>query len=517
MAGNSEAFLSPQDVGRALLRHKRKSIGFFASTLVLVTVGVLVCPPKFGSEAKLFVRVGRESVSLDPTATTGQMITVHESRENEINSILEMLHSRAIAEKVVGALGANMVLKGVAEPKAESGLGMLLAPLRGALVQLKNKLTQPLPISDREKAISLLTKTVEVSTAKKSNVISVRCTADSPAQAQRIVNTWLDQYLEEHVRVNRTAGSHGFFVAQSQLLADQLQKANEQVRDAKTQMEIVSIDGKKGLLQSQIGAIESQLMTTEAALAAGRGKVADLQVSIDALPPRLVTVEVSVSNLAHDNMRQQLYQLQIRERELLSKYTAEHPQVVAIRQQVEDAQEILDEQPLTRTEATHAYNPTRQQLELNLLTEQSLIASLESQHQTLRDQRQVALDELKKLNENEVQLAQLQRQADLLATNYRAYADKLEQARIDEALETQRISNVNVVQPASFVSKPVSPKRGLILMLGMIVATFGAVAVAFLSESLDRSMKSAEDVERQLALPVLISIPRTANRRALLN
>jgi uncharacterized protein involved in exopolysaccharide biosynthesis len=216
-------------------------------------------------------------------------------------------------------------------------------------------------------------------------------------------------------------------------------------------------------------------------------------------------------------MRQQLYQLQIRERELLSKYTAEHPQVVAIRQQVEDAQKILDEQPLTRTEATHAYNPTRQQLELNLLTEQSLIASLESQHQTLRDQRQVALDELKKLNENEVQLAQLQRQADLLATNYRAYADKLEQARIDEALETQRISNVNVVQPASFVSKPVSPKRGLILMLGMIVATFGAVAVAFLSESLDRSMKSAEDVERQLALPVLISIPRTANRRALLN
>ena len=43
-------------------------------------------PRKYESEAKLFLRLGRESVALDPTATTGATMQIQETRDDEIDS-----------------------------------------------------------------------------------------------------------------------------------------------------------------------------------------------------------------------------------------------------------------------------------------------------------------------------------------------------------------------------------------------------------------------------------------------
>ena len=90
----------------------------------------------------------------------------------------------------------------------------------------------------------------------------------------------------------------------------------------------------------------------------------------------------------------------------------------------------------------------------------------------LRENRQDFLaqaeEKLKPLNDHALDIAQLQRQVDILEDKYRIHSEKLEQARVDEALEVERISNVNVVQPATFVEKPVSPRKLLTLMVGLV-------------------------------------------------
>ena len=71
---------------------------WFAAVLVfLLTVGAAVLamiylPRSYESEAMIFVKLGRETVSLDPTAATGSRVSVLESRDNEINSIRDMLY-----------------------------------------------------------------------------------------------------------------------------------------------------------------------------------------------------------------------------------------------------------------------------------------------------------------------------------------------------------------------------------------------------------------------------------------
>src|SRR5438132_13354793 len=63
---------------RVMLRHRRKVVGTFVIVLAVAVAGVFLAARRYASEARLFIRVGRESVGLDPTATTGQTIVMND-------------------------------------------------------------------------------------------------------------------------------------------------------------------------------------------------------------------------------------------------------------------------------------------------------------------------------------------------------------------------------------------------------------------------------------------------------
>ena len=92
----------------ALFRYRRRAIAFFVAVIVLVVLRLVLSPRAYLSEVKLFVRIGRQSATLDPTATTGQFIHPFNTREAEINSVMESLSSRTVMERVVDAVDPKM-------------------------------------------------------------------------------------------------------------------------------------------------------------------------------------------------------------------------------------------------------------------------------------------------------------------------------------------------------------------------------------------------------------------------
>src|SRR5579863_4613029 len=62
---------SMRDVYRIIFRHQRKMLAFFLLTMAVATGIALFYPKSYRSEAKLFVRLGRENVGLDATTTLG--------------------------------------------------------------------------------------------------------------------------------------------------------------------------------------------------------------------------------------------------------------------------------------------------------------------------------------------------------------------------------------------------------------------------------------------------------------
>src|SRR5207249_3151700 len=109
-----QSITSLRDLAPVVSRHRRKMGLFFLAVMAAVTVYVLYCPRIYRSQAKLFVRLGRENSTLDPTATVGQapVVAVPQSRENELNTVIEIINSRVLLEKVVDSMGTQAILYG---------------------------------------------------------------------------------------------------------------------------------------------------------------------------------------------------------------------------------------------------------------------------------------------------------------------------------------------------------------------------------------------------------------------
>jgi uncharacterized protein involved in exopolysaccharide biosynthesis len=489
----------PRFVRRALARHWRLAGMVAVSVLLLTLLGIMVLPRIYSSEARLAVRFGPENLTLDPTATTGQMISIDASRENEINSLLEVLRSRAMLDRLVESLGPDYVLTGRGEPK----------PFQAAAASATNE-----PTAAHQEAVQHLERNIEVSVPRQSNIISVQCQANSPALAQKITARLVEIYLDEHARIQRTAGSQQALVDQTQLSKTESQAAASRFEQEKDKLGIAAIDGKKQQIHDEITDIDAKLLANRSDLKTAEARIASLQEQIASLPEKLVTQEARAPNAASDNMRAALFQLESLEQELASTRSDNHPQLVAVRQQLKDLRTPLHEQPSQRAQATQTVNPSRQALELSLLNEQSQAAALRGREKSLVAQAARLRGELKQLNAQQASLGQLEQEVELAEGRHKADADKLEQARINRSNDDGRISSLTVVQPATFPTSPAGPKRAYVLALGLIVAALSGLGTALFAAYLQPVLTTRIELEELWDLPLVGVLPRLERRMA---
>ena len=200
-------------------------------------------PRTYQSEGKLLVRLGRENATLDPTVTLSQeaVVAVPISRESEINSVVEILQSRSLLEKVVDELGPANLLHAPEQPEESAGSsgwfarsGRAVVATLGALRRLPGQWLDGKTLDDHERAVALLTKSVRVTAARKSNVVQVLFEGRSPEMAQAVVARLLALYLDEHTRLNRPQGAYQFFSQQAARLHEDLLKREAALCDLKT-------------------------------------------------------------------------------------------------------------------------------------------------------------------------------------------------------------------------------------------------------------------------------------------
>src|SRR5947209_1497957 len=156
-----------QELAGVLSRHRRKAALAFVAVLAATALVTLISPRAYRSQAKLFVRLGRENATLDPTVTVGSpVVAVQQTRENEINTAVEILKSRVLVEKVVDAVGPAAILSESAPAAPDE--------------------------KQRYRAITKLSKLLDVEPIKKSNVLAVTYDGPSPELSQAVVAKLLD-------------------------------------------------------------------------------------------------------------------------------------------------------------------------------------------------------------------------------------------------------------------------------------------------------------------------------------
>jgi len=485
---------APQNIPTLLLRHWKKLVAF-QFLVIALTAGVLVYFPRsYVSEGKLILNIGRETVGLDATATAGKTINFQQSgRRDEMVSALNLLTSRVIYEKVVDQVGHDVILGNAPVPSAETGSS---TPVSSSVVadfakRIFGQIVQPIrdldPIGPREEAIIVVSRSLIAQAERDSRLIQVQYEAESPALAKLVIESILEIFLETHRSAHFNTGSLAFFETQHASAKETLDAASEKFRLTKNQMQLSTIEGLRSSLDQQLLNVAAERLNTERAVAELVAQAEVIQAQLAASPERLTSAMTSIPNTGRDALASQLYTLQMKELESSRKFKEDHPTMKVLATQVREAERQLQAIEQSRDQETVDINPIHRERSMEFARVESQLAGERATLAKLDSQLEVLESEIIALNQNEKEIDDQKRQLSIFEENYRSYANKLEDARINSELQTERISSVNVVQPATYQQKPVSPKKLIVLIFGGFMAMFGSIAIVATSEGLATS------------------------------
>ena len=444
-----------------------------AGTMGLAIVGTLLMTPKYRSEALLLVRLGRENLGVEPIAGLADKSGVNmvDTRENEVNSMANVLKSRQLAEQVIDRITPAFILN-----DENSFKDRMLAFVGGRLFPYY-------AISDREKAIVTLQNKLRIKPLEKSSVIRVSYDAKDPRQAQKIVATMVDAYLTHHSQIHRTTGSLEFLENELNEKRTQLLANESALRELKSKSGLVAPAEQRSALVGRISKLKSDLMDATANHQAIEMELATLDKTLGKMPETEVASQVTgAGNSAVDAIRAKVFDLQTQLNELLSKYTEEHIKVKQLREAIASAESILNNEEKSRRQTTQGRSRSFDETSLLVIRKQAERDALSEKIKSLATMVSSEEQKLDELSGVELQIEQRSREIAILNTNYQNYSADVERARIDSDLESKSMTNVSVAQSASLNTMPVFPIVPLNIAMGGVLGVFMGGLLALLAE-----------------------------------
>lgn len=494
--------------------HKRLILGSLLASILVSWLAVLFWSRTYESEAKMLLLVGPESVGFDPTATTGETLTLPKTQEEEINSVLDILGSRAVSELVVDELGEEAILSGTlpsapTTPKSfghrystfAKDTGRFWLDVSMGLLGVRDN------IGDRERAIMKVQKTVQIHSPKKSTVITVRGEAKTPHMAQALVKSCTKNFIDIYLKVSPTSGSQDFFSAHVESAEKQLNGLVDNRSNFLQENKIGSIDDNRQRLTAQLADVDAELNSARSQLTQALAEIRNLNGRLADTVDEIIANEIEPSDASLVGIKQRLDELLLKEKEFAAKYTDSHVKLIQVREQIDGAQSILKESKTQRIDPSPTPNPVRLRLIEEVQKQETLVVGLRSAITAMEERRRDLEEQSKKLLEQELQIQQLDREIAVRESSFLSLSQKLEQSRMLEQFQMKQIPNVNVFQDATLVERATTPNKNMLATGIVSLGLLSGFGLAFLRERTSSRLRTAAHVESELGAPVLMSIP----------
>ncbi len=189
----------------------------------------------------------------------------------------------------------------------------------------------------------------------------------------------------------------------------------------------------------------------------------------------------------------ELAELHVQRSKLLQTYKERHPEVLKVDAQIQQLTQRLE------TEIQKALRSLETEYRVARAREDSLLGSVNR----LRAEGQ-------ELNEKEIQYGALQREQESNQQLYEAMLKRVKETGVAGRLDS---NNARVVEDAAVPDAPIRPRKALALVVSLLLGLGLGIAAALSVEYLDTSVKSPEEIERVLGLPVIAVVPVFEVRR----
>jgi len=443
----------------------RRSRIFLLTVFVVMSIVLLVTVlmhRKYKAEAKLMVQPVRSQAPLG-TNPNQQVMTSSDVSPTEINNEVDLLQSPGVARRALG--------------ESDSGTDTVA----------------------QQNAVTQLQKNIDVEPVHQSSDIDVTLLADSPDQAKQQLQKVLDAYFQERQNTSRSGGAAQFFDQQSMDKAKQVDLDQQALTDFEVKHQIADLEDEKKQQVTRVGLLLDNLSAAEAQLASANSRVSSQRHELAATPPRTRTTVRSITNqYSQEHLNTEMVDLQNKRTELLKRYPPTSREVIETNEKIANLQKAIDAAGTNPAgESATDVNPTYQQLSSALALSVSEASGLAAQRDQLQVQLKDGRQRMADLEESTAPYDALQRKLVQSQDDYKLYAQRSGEARVNEALDSAKMFDVSLVQPPVASPDPVRPKPVLYLASGLAFAILLGTVLALYTDT------SAEQVYTPAQLDVL--------------
>lgn len=491
-----------------MFRYRRR-IGLAAGGVMLLAGALAaVIPTSYTATAALVVLLGPEFTAraqADQAPASNAVLAQDQIMKAEV----EILTSPALLRASLRQVGLDRLYPELLAPPGATAKALHAATLwlRAQALLLGIVLADPPAPTPEDRALRQVQRHLDVLALKDGTVIELSFRHADPDAAAAVLDALLAAYLQRRTQIYQDPQSA--IVATQAATADARLAGAEQALDAFRRAHAISdfATDRQLLLQrhdATAGALGAALAEQEeqsARLAALAGQQAGIPAE---LPLATDLDAVARSQHLHDG----LDDLQARLEEARLRYQPDSRQVTDLTSLLAARRQALAAAAASLSPgAVHTGpNPLLAALELDRRRAAVALAAAIARIAELRGQDAALARQVATLDRQESELARLTRLRDIAVDDQRNLHHELTQRHVLEQLQARNLPSARIIQPPA---PPAFPRQLTlpILAAGMLLSLVIAALATFLSEVLRTRIDSPEQLERQLRLPVLATVP----------
>lgn len=398
---------------------------------------------------------------------TGETQTQERLDPALIESEMEIMRSRSTVERAVAAVGWQQVLQDLGIEVEDDGTA--LAAEKGF-----------------EQASDAYAEAIRARQLGVSMILSLEARAATPEGATRLASGLATAYLNEKSDERTQAASRS-----TDWLDDRLQALSEEVADKNQAVErfrvasnLLSIGGAT-LVERQISELQVSLAEAESEYASASARLRQLE-RISASGGGADSILTVLNSQVMVQLRAREAEAEQRIADLETRYGEEHPELIRARRELQQVKAQID------TEVSRNVSNLRNEVEVAEFRVNSIQERLEAAQVSFRQS-----------NNNQVQLQQLEREADAATEQYQDYLSRARQIG-DQA--SYSVTQARIVSAADQPEDPSTPPIWLWSAFGGSVGLAFGMVLAFTRAATDQRLKSSSDVERSLGVRSLVAL-----------
>jgi len=441
----------------SIIFRRKKEAGIFAISMILIPMSIAyIVTPKYESSASFLLTPGRFKKPFLPNERDSQTGFVQLSME-DVASEVEMMLSRPVVEKVVAINRLDVFPEPGEGEIVKKIIYNILKGINQFLIMINLKANMP----DFEIAVQKFINDVDIEYVKRTNIITVEWDGYSPQQAQNVINTFIQEYIKQHIRVHGNAQAFDVIKNEVDEYYQQLSDMEQNIEAVKTKQQSYDIDKERLLALDMFLQAKSRY---ESLLDVDENNLVGTNLGLYSDDPTMV------------ELLNELVAAKVLALDLNSKYGKEDRKTITNQKKISELQAIIKSNHLKNIESWR--------------------------ERKIKYENRVSL-----LDKTKLQLDSMNRQLAGILDRYQTSLQKYNEALISNAMDVGNIASVRVVEYATVNTTPSFPKKILLLIISVFFAIFGGIATAFAAEKSYSRISTLKDLEESTGLPVLFSWP----------